>query len=70
MTIPAERHRALLQARKLLFDLLDPDTTPRVPKSVRIAAGNALKHYPDPLTIAELVYDNDSCTSFGGLGDK
>ena len=46
MTLPAERTHAVLNARQFLTDLLDPKATPRVPRSVRRAAGRVLKHYP------------------------
>lgn len=46
MTLPSERAMAVLSARQLLLDLLDSKKTPRVPRSVRMSARNALKHYP------------------------
>ena len=46
MTLPHERVRSLHAARRLLFDLLDPKSTPRVPRSVRRYASRVLKHYP------------------------
>ena len=46
MTLPHERVRAIHAARRLLFDLLDPKATPRVPREVRRYASRVLKHYP------------------------
>ena len=46
MTLPDERYRAVLAAGKLLIDLCDPKKTPRVPRSVRVRAAQALRHYP------------------------
>ena len=46
MTLPDERYRAVLQAERLLKDLCDPSITPRVPKSIRARASDALRHYP------------------------
>jgi len=46
MTLPDERYRAVLAAERLLKDLCDPSTTPRVPKTVRQRASAALRHYP------------------------
>lgn len=46
MTLPDERFRAVIGARNLLQDLLDPKKTPRVPKSVRQRALDVLRHYP------------------------
>ena len=46
MTLPDERHRAVLAAERLLKDLCDPSLTPRVPQAVRQMARHALRHYP------------------------
>ena len=46
MTLPDERYRSVEQTRRFLLDLLDPDHTPRVPKSVRDRARSMLRHYP------------------------
>ena len=48
MTIPVERTRAVLQTKQFLLDLLDPQTTPRVPRAVRQRAVRCLRHYPWP----------------------
>ena len=54
MTLPHERVRALHAARRLLFELLDPKATPRVPRDVRRYASRVLKHYPLDFEIDEL----------------
>jgi DNA-binding protein Fis len=46
MTLPDERYRAVVQTRRFLFDLCNPDHTPRVPKLVRETARAMLRHYP------------------------
>jgi hypothetical protein len=46
MTLPDERYRAVQAAERLLKDLCDPSTTPRVPKAIRERARSALRHYP------------------------
>jgi len=46
MTTPYERHRSLVQSRKLLEELCDPGRTPRVPGIVRDRARGILRHYP------------------------
>jgi hypothetical protein len=46
MTLPDERYRAVLAAERLLLDLCDPRTTPRVPQMIRSRARAALRHFP------------------------
>jgi hypothetical protein len=46
MTLPDERYRAVVQTRRFLFDLCNPEHTPRVPKLVRDTARSMLRHYP------------------------
>ena len=47
MTLPDERYRAVIQTRRFLLDLCNPQHTPRVPKIVREHARAMLRHYPD-----------------------
>jgi hypothetical protein len=47
MTLPDERYRAVVQTRRFLFDLCNPEHTPRVPKLIRDTARSMLRHYPD-----------------------
>jgi hypothetical protein len=47
MTLPDERYRAVVQTRRFLFDLCNPDHTPRVPKLIRETARSMLRHYPN-----------------------
>lgn len=44
MTLPDERYRAVLMAKQLMVDLLQPGN--RVPKHYRDQARAALRHYP------------------------
>ena len=46
MTLPDERYRSVLQARRLLEELCDPRLTPRVAAGIRDRARGALRHYP------------------------
>lgn len=46
MTVPVERTNAVIWTEQFLADLMDPKTTPRVPKVVRDQARRLLRHYP------------------------
>ena len=46
MTLPDERYRAVVQTRRFLFDLCNPEHTPKVPKLIRETARSMLRHYP------------------------
>ena len=46
MTLPDERYRAVLQTRRFLLDLCNPQHTPKVPKLIREHARAMLRHYP------------------------
>ncbi|WP_274961466.1 BPSL0761 family protein, partial [Lentibacter algarum] len=46
MTLPVERFNSLLHAEQLLYDLLDPKKTPRVPRAIRGRARSVLRHWP------------------------
>jgi len=46
MTLPHERMNALRNTRQFLVALLNPQETPRVPRSVRRWASTCLKHFP------------------------
>ena len=54
MTLPDERYRSLVFAERLLMDLCDPAVTPRVPKTVRLRAAQALRHYPTSYHLDQL----------------
>lgn len=47
MTLPDERYRAVVQTRRFLLDLCNPQHTPRVPKLIRQTARAMLRHYPN-----------------------
>lgn len=70
MTLPDERYRALVEAQKLMLDITNSRATPRLPKSLRERSRAVLRHYPSTFEIGEMMYDPDSCSSFGGLGQK
>ena len=46
MTLPDERYRAVVQTRRFLLDLCNPQHTPKVPKIIREHARSMLRHYP------------------------
>ena len=54
MTLPDERYRAIMTAQQLLYDLLDPAETPRVPKAVRERANRVLRHYPTEFDLQQI----------------
>jgi hypothetical protein len=54
MTLPDERYRAILYARKFCEDLLDSKKTPRVPKDIRRRALNVLRHFPEDYYLSML----------------
>jgi len=48
MTLPDERYRAVLYAKKFMEELIyDRKTYPRLPKIVRQRAASVLRHYPN-----------------------
>jgi hypothetical protein len=47
MTLPDERYRAVIQTRRFLIDLTNPQHTPRLPKLIRQTASAMLRHYPN-----------------------
>jgi hypothetical protein len=54
MTLPDERYRAILYAKKFCEDLLDPSKTPKVPKAIRGRALGVLRHFPDEYYLSML----------------
>ena len=54
MTLPDERYRAIMFAKHLCEDLLDPRKTPKVPKAVRGRALSVLRHFPDEYYLSML----------------
>jgi hypothetical protein len=54
MTLPDERYRAIMYAKSLCEDLLDPRKTPRVPKDIRYRALSVLRHFPDEYYLSML----------------
>lgn len=46
MTLPDERYRSVMQAKRLLEELCDPKLTPRVAVGIRDRARGALRHFP------------------------
>lgn len=54
MTLPIERKQAVLRTEQFLKDLLDPKTTPRVPRAVREQAYRCLRHYPTEFYLKDI----------------
>lgn len=46
MTLPDERYRAVMEAKRLLTDLAYPELTPRMTRRLRQRARDVLRHYP------------------------
>ena len=46
MTLPDERYRAVVETRRFLLDLTNPQHTPQIPKLIRDTARSMLRHYP------------------------
>ena len=46
MTLPDERYRSVMQAKRLLEELCDPKLTPRIAMGIRDRARGALRHFP------------------------
>jgi hypothetical protein len=57
MTLPYEEYNAILAATRFLYDLMDPQKTPRVPKWVRVEARRRVKHLPLQPILAERYKD-------------
>ena len=53
MTLPDERYRAVERTRQLLYNLCNPEHTPRVPKIIRDEARYCLRHYPTVFDMEE-----------------
>jgi hypothetical protein len=60
MTLPNEWFISMKKNRQFLFDLLNPNITPKVPKEIRKRASECLKHFPMQPEIDDLekMYDN------------
>ena len=54
MTLPDERYRSIMQARRLLEELCDPKMTPRVAAGIRDRARGALRHYPSEFDLKNI----------------
>ena len=54
MTLPDERYRSIMQAKRLLEELCDPRLTPRVAASIRDRARGALRHYPSEYELDQI----------------
>ena len=54
MTLPDERYRSIMQAKRLLEELCDPKMTPRVAAGVRDRARGALRHYPSEYELDQI----------------
>jgi hypothetical protein len=54
MTLPNEWFISMRKNREFLFELLNPEKTPKVPKEVRKRASECLKHFPMKPEIDEI----------------
>ena len=55
MTTPVEGWNAIEYARSFLRSLLDPRTTPRIPRPVRREAYTRLRHFPAEVQMEEWI---------------
>lgn len=62
MTVPVERTNAVIWTEQFLADLMDPKTTPRVPKAVRDQARRLLRHYPTKFEM-DVIADREDGTN-------
>jgi hypothetical protein len=46
-----EEKNSIEMTRRFLFDLMNPQATPKVPKYIRLRARQVVKHYPVSLDI-------------------
>jgi hypothetical protein len=46
LTMPSERFYAIRNTREFLVELMDPKKTPGIPKTIRLKAYYAIKHFP------------------------
>lgn len=51
MSLPFEKTNAVLQARQMLLDIMDPKQSPGIPKEVRQRARSVLKHFPSKIDL-------------------
>ena len=60
MTLPNEWFISMKNTREFLFELLDAQKTPKVPREIRKKASDCLKHFPMKPDIDELenMYNN------------
>ena len=54
VTLPDERYRSIMQAKRLLEELCDPKMTPRVAAGIRDRARGALRHYPSEYELNQI----------------
>ena len=54
VTLPDERYRSIMQAKRLLEELCSPSMTPRVAAGIRDRARGALRHYPSEYELKQL----------------
>ena len=54
MTLPDERYRAVMQAKRLLEELCDPKMTPRVAIGIRDRARGVLRHFPENYILEDM----------------
>lgn len=57
MTTPNEEYHAILSATRFLYDLMNPQKTPRVPKWIRVEARRRVKHMPLSMNLAQRYAD-------------
>lgn len=54
MTTREEEIRTINQVRTFLYDLINPESTPKVPRIIRLRARRLAKHFP--LVFGDMIY--------------
>ena len=65
MTIPVERMNAVNHTREFLYELLNPQKTPRIPKYIREQALHCLRHYPSEFDMDMISFREDMVCNEG-----
>ena len=70
MTIPSERTRAVIKARKLLLAILHTPVSKWNKKEIKNQIAGVLRHYPTSLDFSDDMTDNFSSLEFDSNRDK
>jgi len=60
MTVPNERTNSVNRTREFLYELLNPQKTPKIPKYIREQALHCLRHYPSEFDMDIISFREDT----------